>query len=66
MMECIFFFFRGGGWLEHAQINDIDFLYNSASCGLLYHNKITPLLTLQSLALGWWWPWWSGGGRAAA
>lgn len=43
------------GW-EHAQINDIDFLYNSASCGLLYHNKISPLLTLQSFAL-------EGGGR---
>lgn len=27
---------------EHVQINDIDFLYSSASCGLLYHNKITP------------------------
>lgn len=38
--------------MEHYQINDIDFLYNNASCGLLYHNKIISLLTLQSLALG--------------
>lgn len=40
------FLYRGNRttafFVERVQINYIDFLYNTASCGRLYHNNITP------------------------